>query len=323
MTGLSVICAFRDVAPFIPDLVRSLARTSLPADTELIFVDDGSSDGSADLVDEVARRHRLPVEIITSDQPAGPAYSRNLGMSASTGTHLAFVDGDDWVGPTYFAELGHWMDRLGVDFIRTDHVRVSGRHRTKTRAPDPRYNRRLDPSSAILPCDRGTMVDFPYSHSGVFHRRLLDRGLLEMPPMLRTAEDRPWIWRLHLEAESYGRIESLQYFYRRDVVTSLTQVGDDRQLDFIESFKQVLAYVHSQVAFERYRSKAYRQCLSVVHHHLLNAERLHPGLEQEMRSQMKPLLAMIPDDEMAMAFAAIGRDRADRIRDVDLRLHGL
>ena len=323
MTDLTVVCSFRNVDRYLPDLLESLSRTRCDFAVQFVFVDDASTDRSLDVIDEFETRLPGAVDVIVNDIARGPAHGRNAGMRAADGRHLAFIDGDDWVGPDYFSELMWWIDELDVDFVRTDHVRVFKDKRRLGRAPDPRYYRRLDPSSAVLPATESTMVDFPYSHSGIFSRRLLDDGLLLMPESLRTAEDRPWIWRLHLEAESYARIESLKYFYRRDVPSSLTQVGDDRQLDFIPSFTQVIDYVYSTEQFERYRRKAVRQMLSVTHHHLVNAARLHPGLEAEMRHRLLALIERVEEADLATGLADLGWRRADLVRELDPRLQTL
>ena len=47
-------------------------------------------------------------------------------------------------------------------------------------------------------------MDYAYAWAGMYHRRLAERGLLHFTDGLRTAEDRPWIWRLHREAESFA-----------------------------------------------------------------------------------------------------------------------
>jgi glycosyltransferase involved in cell wall biosynthesis len=322
MTELSVVCSFRDAAQFLPDLLGSLRRAIVPG-TQLVLVDDGSIDTSLDIINRYADDLPCQLDVIETTHPLGPAGGRNAGMRIANGRIIAFVDGDDWVGPGYFSEMIEWIDRLDVDFVRCDHVRVASNRRTVTRAPEARYLQRLNPKSSVRGVDRATMVDYPYSHSGAFHRRLLDSGLLEMPEHLRTAEDRPWIWRLHLEAESYARIASLKYFYRRDVAASLTQVGDERQLDFIPSFEAVLSYVFSDPDFTSFQAKAIRQCLAVVHHHLVNAERLHPGLNDTMRVRLRELLQIIPDDQLAEALATMDRSRGRRIRNIDTRLHAL
>src|SRR5690606_4721383 len=93
---------------------------------------------------------------------------------------------------------------------------------------------------AILPAHRTTSVDYAYAWAGVYHRRLVERGLLHFTDGLRTAEDRPWIWRLHREAESFALSGLLGVFYRRGLPSSLTQIGDARQLDFVRAFDQVV-----------------------------------------------------------------------------------
>jgi len=42
-----------------------------------------------------------------------------------------------------------------------------------------------------MPVTDTTMVDYPYAWAGIYHRRLVDRGLLHFHDGLRTAEDRP------------------------------------------------------------------------------------------------------------------------------------
>ncbi|MDP2291319.1 MAG: glycosyltransferase family A protein [Actinomycetota bacterium] len=73
--------------------VRAQTETSW----ELLLIDDGSSDGSPALADELARA--LPERISVLRHPGGgnrglPA-SRNLAISAARGTHLCFLDADD------------------------------------------------------------------------------------------------------------------------------------------------------------------------------------------------------------------------------------
>jgi len=321
MTTLSIICAFRDARHFLPTLLGSLDRARLE-DWELILVDDSSRDYPRKVIDGFADRWGN-VQLVRLDESRGPASARNRGMERSTGEFLAFVDADDWVGPNYFADMLQTMRRTGADFGRTNQTRVTGTERVIHCPDDFRYDIALDPRSAILPNDRSTMVDFPYSHSGIFHRRLLDRGLLPMPEGLWTAEDRPWIWSLHLFADSYVRIPTNEYFYRRGVSSSLTQIGDERQLDFIPSFTQVLELLLGDPDLSIYLPKASRQTLAVVNHHLAEIKRLEPGLRARMLEQLPGLVAMIPAEHLSEQLRSLGVRRADRLRRYLPELHEL
>ncbi|MCF0219244.1 MAG: glycosyltransferase family 2 protein [Muribaculaceae bacterium] len=71
------------------------------ANVEFVFVDDASTDGSAELLAQCASQHpEREINIIHLPQNRGRAYARNCGMDHATGDFLAFCDSDDWVEPT-------------------------------------------------------------------------------------------------------------------------------------------------------------------------------------------------------------------------------
>jgi glycosyltransferase involved in cell wall biosynthesis len=65
---------------------------------EVIVVDDGSTDGSADEVTQYGNAVRLQSQV-----NAGPSAARNAGAHASTGTELLFLDADDELAPEALA----------------------------------------------------------------------------------------------------------------------------------------------------------------------------------------------------------------------------
>ncbi|HVT21287.1 MAG TPA: glycosyltransferase family A protein [Mycobacteriales bacterium] len=101
---VSVVVPCRDAAPYVSELLDSLHRQSLPP-AEVIVIDDGSRDRSADVVEAWADAHRhFPVRLIR--QPArGVAAALHYGWSISHGELLARADADDVVQPTWLADL--------------------------------------------------------------------------------------------------------------------------------------------------------------------------------------------------------------------------
>ena len=188
------------------------------------------------------------------------------------------------------------IERLGCDFLRVDHVQVRGRDRVLHRAPEARRDVVLDPRSGILPAQRRTMVDYPYAWAGIYRRSL--GALLRFPGHLHTAEDRPWIWRLHREARSYAVVSLAGVFYRRLVTGSLTQIGDARQLHFLDAFALVFEQVAGEPAAQ---AKAIRQFLAVLAHHIELDRRFAGPLRRTMRAQARELLAGLPRDALLTA----------------------
>lgn len=262
MPKLSVIVPFYNVRQYAPDTLRSL-RANARDDFEFILVDDCSSDGTADLL--ARAESELPgAVLVRHERNGGLATARNTGIDRARGEYLTFLDGDDWLAPGYYERLLAAIEELGCDFVRTDHVQCTARARVVHRVPHGRRNVSLRPRDAILPAHRSTSVDYAYAWAGVYHRRLVDRGLLHFTDGLRTAEDRPWIWRLHREAESFAVTGLLGVFYRRGVASSLTQIGDVRQLDFIRAFDEVVAGAAEDADAARLLPKAVRTYCAII-----------------------------------------------------------
>ncbi|OEV03631.1 glycosyltransferase family 2 protein [Streptomyces oceani] len=311
MVKLSVIVPFFNVQSYAPDTLRSLRRNTR-ADFEFILVDDCSTDGTPEILERAAREIPGAV-LIRHENNGGLATARNTGLDAASGEYVTFLDGDDWLAPGYYPELLAAIEGLGCDFVRTDHVQCTARARTLARVPDGRRGVVLDPREAILPAERTTSVDYAYAWAGVYHRRLLDRGLLHFPDGLRTAEDRPWIWRLHREADSFGVVGLLGVFYRRGVASSLTQIGDVRQLDFLHAFDRVLAETGQDRQADRLLPKAVRTYCAIIAHHLASG-RFEPHVERRLRQLSAAALKRMPEGMLREALDSMDSERATRLR---------
>ncbi|WP_298567156.1 glycosyltransferase family 2 protein [Streptomyces luteogriseus] len=315
MPKLSVIVPFYNVQQYAPDTLRSL-RLNADRDFEFILVDDHSKDETPAILERAAEdlSDVAQVRYIRHERNGGLATARNTGLDAARGEYLTFLDGDDWLAPGYFAELVSAMDDLGCDFVRTDHVQATARARAVNRVPIGRRWEVFSPREAILPAHRSTSVDYAYAWAGAYHRRLVDKGLLHFTDGLRTAEDRPWIWKLHREAESFAVVSLLGVFYRRGVASSLTQIGDVRQLDFIRAFDQVIEETAADRDADRLLPKAVRTYCAIIAHHLSNEDRFEPAVARQLRSMSAAAIKRMPQDALGDALEAMDMDRSSKLR---------
>ncbi|MFB6675634.1 glycosyltransferase family 2 protein [Streptomyces sp. NPDC057684] len=312
MVKLSVIVPFYNVQQYAPDTLRSL-RANARDDFEFILVDDCSKDETPDILARAERE--LPgAVLVRHEKNGGLATARNTGLDASRGEYLTFLDGDDWLAPGHYERLLASIEGLGCDFVRTDHVQCTARARTVHRVPTGRRGVVMDPREAILPADRSTSVDYAYAWAGMYHRRLADAGLLHFTDGLRTAEDRPWIWRLHREAKSFAAVGLLGVFYRRGVASSLTQIGDVRQLDFIKAFDQVVAETAQDKDAEKLLPKAVRTYCAIISHHLGSIERFEPAVARKLKTMSSAALKRMPQDVLDDALDSMDVQRATRLR---------
>jgi glycosyltransferase involved in cell wall biosynthesis len=95
--AVSVIVPVRDGTRYLRQTLESvLAQRDMSF--ELIVVDDGSEDGSAELAREVA-----PEATVVSQPAQGETVARNRGIELAVGPYLSFIDADDLWPPQKLA----------------------------------------------------------------------------------------------------------------------------------------------------------------------------------------------------------------------------
>jgi glycosyltransferase involved in cell wall biosynthesis len=109
---VSVIVPVHNNAGTISEQLDALARnlTSAPP-TELLVVDNRSSDGSAEIVRCWSDRTGVPVRIIPATERAGEPYARNVGWRAARASHVVYCDGDDVVGDEWIRAMHEGLKR--------------------------------------------------------------------------------------------------------------------------------------------------------------------------------------------------------------------
>jgi GT2 family glycosyltransferase len=115
----SVIIPCLNAARWLPEQLVALAEQGSPPSLEVIVADNGSTDGTRELVDSY--RDRLPrLRFVDASARRGQAYARNVGARAATSRKLLFVDADDVVAPDWVEALATALDRHGFVASRFD-----------------------------------------------------------------------------------------------------------------------------------------------------------------------------------------------------------
>lgn len=108
---ISIIVPVYNIEEYLPRCVESLRKQTYPR-TEILLVDDGSTDGTGALCDELAKED--PRIRVFHKENGGSSSARNLGIAEAEGRYLGFVDGDDYVEPDMYEKLCAAMESYGV-----------------------------------------------------------------------------------------------------------------------------------------------------------------------------------------------------------------
>ena len=140
MIQLSLIVPVYNVAPYLRKCVESLLEQDYN-DYEIILVDDGSTDESGALCEEIALAndgmsrdkslnvpHTLndgkPLIRVIHQENGGLSAARNTGIKAARGTYICFVDSDDYWEPNVLGGLMEQVERENLDVLRFDYQNV-------------------------------------------------------------------------------------------------------------------------------------------------------------------------------------------------------
>lgn len=119
---ISVIVPVYNVERYLNQCIDSILAQTYK-NFELILVDDGSKDKSGQICDEYAQQDNR-VRVFHKEN-GGVSSARNLGIDNAQGTHICFVDSDDWVEMTYLEDMILHKD---YDFVVQDFETEDGKY---------------------------------------------------------------------------------------------------------------------------------------------------------------------------------------------------
>ena len=112
---ISVIVPVYNTKAYLERCVSSIINQTY-SNLEIILVNDGSTDGTGALCDELAETD--PRIRVLHKENGGSSSARNLGISHANGAYLAFIDSDDYASPEMFERLAEGLRKSGAEIIQ-------------------------------------------------------------------------------------------------------------------------------------------------------------------------------------------------------------
>ncbi len=226
-TKLAIIVPVYNIENYLSECVRSIQSQSF-SDFECILVDDGSTDSSGRLCDEIASQDKR--FCVLHKNNGGLSDARNAGLAVARGKYVGFVDGDDWIEPEMFQTLLDAAEKKELEIvccnvqIVDDHTRESRPEKTLCAfcGDDEVVNWRdlrnnFAPLINISVCNKLFRLDF-----------LRETG--ETFPVGKRFEDIVFWSHVFFKAERVGCVAKSFYNYRVSRSGSIVQQNDFRGL---------------------------------------------------------------------------------------------
>jgi glycosyltransferase involved in cell wall biosynthesis len=240
---ISVTMASYNVAPYVVATLESILAQEW-ADFELIVVDDASTDGTRDALQEVAERDTR-VRLFLKDTNEGLAVARNLGIAKARGEWVTFLDADDLYDNRMLRLAIEAGRQHCAEMVIWDYVVFNDESQIDRRKTVPSMLGDIEGE------DRFALLDRPaFSWTRLVRRDALVRFGISFPPGL-TYQDVPVHWRLITQLEVIALVPQRLAYYRQRP-TATTAGKDMKRADYFVVLDQVESYLQEEGLLDRY-----------------------------------------------------------------------
>lgn len=229
---INIIIPVYNIELYISKCIESIVNCNLD-NIEILLVDDGSTDKSAEICDEYARKD--PRIRVIHKPNGGLVSARKAGVKAATGEYVTFVDGDDWVDIDWYTNQIEILERQHPDIIAFGCVEEYGTYTKQVvnKLADGLYvEEELENVKSKCIVD-GTFFVWnilPHLCDKIIRRDILDSVIRNTDERITFGEDAvttyPCIWK----AKSLLVVNDTPYHYRQRS-GSMSKIYDDLSSD--------------------------------------------------------------------------------------------
>jgi len=289
---ITVIMPCYNAALYVQEAITSVLQQTHQS-TEIIVIDDGSNDGSPDIVNSLA--HAYPDRITLKQQHhQGPYPARNLGLRHAHGDFVAFLDADDWWREDCLEKLLTALQKDKADLAYCGWQNV-GEYTPNTEPYIPPAYEKQDPVTAFL---RGC----PWPIHAALVRRSVLREVKGFSERSYSSMDYDIWLRILGHTRNITRVPEVLAFYRwhgsgQISATKWRQVLDAVQVrqDFVRDHPELVEHLLAETLHELVDGQLLKEAYRAYwRNDLANAQKLFRAALARRAWHAKDLKYLLP-----------------------------
>lgn len=206
------------------------AKSQSFADYEVVLVDDGSKDDSAQIILQFIEENALSNYHLIQKENGGVSSARNAGIRAARGQWIAFVDSDDWIEPDYLALMVNAIRENEVDFCLIGfRAYDDATERFDIWSDYPLH-------TGTIPKQLYALTSFDYIWSRMYKKSILEEHGILFDERISYCEDNAFNFDYVRHVSRFACVSEVCYNYRRGHGGSLSKsvVYPQMRVHFVE-----------------------------------------------------------------------------------------
>ena len=222
---VSVIVPIYNKAQYLEKCLDTIIGQTLQ-EIELILIDDGSTDNSAELCKKYLSDPRVSYYYKENE---GLAAARQDGMERSRGEYIGFIDADDWIELDMFEKMYGVAKEYDVDVVYCNRVDDEDGHRPSLEIPSGLYDRGrilsevLPKTLAYISKDGGKRSISWSNCRRIFRKKLLDDNGIAFDRRFRRSQDLMLTYEAMICAKRFYHMGDDRFYHTRTVPDSLSR----------------------------------------------------------------------------------------------------
>ena len=248
---LSVIIPIYGVEKYLTDCINSVLNQTY-SNLEILLIDDGSTGREPEICDYYAQNDQR-IKVIHK-QNEGLIAARKTGLKYATSQYVTFLDGDDYLSPTFYAQMMQWIISEDPDLVAVNCIQVSpSSERSSSQCLESGIytKEKLIYLYNNMNCMHNHFYDFgiwPSTCLKIYNTSLLCSFAFSIPNNIRMGEDSSITFPYILKCNKIIIDNDINGYYYRMVPNSMSKSVDESLFTGCSALYDYLNAIYTQTA---------------------------------------------------------------------------